>query len=98
MTRRLRALDVLPSVDRRWMDHAGCLGVRGFTELPVDRQLAHCNTCPVVSECLEFGTVIHPVSVDVDVVQMSIGGCYGGLAPWQLAWKVTTAGQERVES
>jgi hypothetical protein len=37
-----------------WQDQAACRDVRGFTELPVQRQREWCHGCPVRAECLEY--------------------------------------------
>jgi hypothetical protein len=58
------------------MTGAKCAGIPGFTEAPVNEQLAVCwsgNHCPVIHQCRELGLATMPTD-DERIV-------YGGMRP-----------------
>lgn len=68
-----------------WMDRAACAEkpYNGFTEWPVEAQLAVCRECPVRLQCLDFGSHFDEYRPDV---------VYGGMLPSQLPRQRGTRG------
>lgn len=73
-----------PSLD--WQADAACAGIPEFTQLELVEQLAACNDCPVVSECLDYACEIHTLTALNG--RIGVGAVYGGRTPTQVTREI----------
>lgn len=83
-------------LDTAWMDQSACVGIRRFTELPVEVQQDVCwdGPCPVREECEAMG---QHLAVTNRAGWRHCDAVYGGWTPGQIMARVRAATPEAAD-